>query len=259
MVKRLATAHESTSRAAAYNALVEPPEFVRRLNPEPLLARQAAFTLFVLAHLQQTGVLPAVPDPVDLPDVVEGICAQNLHLLAFFGDAARRQSLAELDAVAARDLVGWARAQRLEREEPQIAYELGLLALGIELPPVLVRSLRDLEVEPQTTVAEAPDGAGYPTVFLSGMRPEWPAAERARLFVQSTDARQLAGWAMLLLNRSLAPPAGGIVVVGDVNDAPEGLLDQTEYDVALFYNPAPWIGSWERYPQVLRARQYVVV
>jgi len=29
--------------------------------------------------------------------------------------------------------------------------------------------------------------------------------------------------------------------------------------VALFYNPAPWIGSWERYPQVLRARQYVVV
>ncbi len=241
---------------------VEPPEFVRRLNPEPLLARQAAFALFVLAHLQQTGVRPGVPEPAGLPDVVEEVLAQNSHLLAFFGNAARRQSLADLNAVAARDLVGWARAQRLEREEPQVAYELGLLALGIELPPVLVRSLRDLKVGPRTTVAEAPDGAGYPTVFLSGMHPEWPAAERARLFVQSTDARQLAGWAMLLLNRGLAPPDGSIVMVdvgNDANTAQEGLLDQTLFDVALFYNPAPWIGSWERYPQVLRARQHVVV
>ncbi|HXI16468.1 MAG TPA: hypothetical protein VNM48_08855 [Chloroflexota bacterium] len=238
---------------------MEPPEFVRRLNPDPVLARQAAFTLFVLAHLQQTGVLPSVPDPAGLPEMVGGVLAHNPHLLAFFGDAVRRQTLADLDVVAARDLIGWARAQRLEREEPQVAYELGLLALSIQLPPVLVRSLRDLDVGPHTTVAEAPDGAGYPTVFLGGMRPEWPAAERARLFVQSTDARQLAGWAMLLLSRSLTPPSGSIVVVNDTGPSPVELLDRTEYDVALFYNPAPWIGSWERYPQILRARRHVVV
>jgi len=94
-----------------------------------------------------------------------------------------------------------------------VAYELGLLALGVQLPPVLVRGLRELRFSAEATVAELPDGSGYPTIFLATLHANWRAAHRATLFASSVDGRQLAAWAMLLLTRRLTPPAGAIVPV----------------------------------------------
>jgi hypothetical protein len=157
-----------------------------------------------------------------------------------------------------------------------------------------VRSLREIELAPDSVVAELPDGSGYPTVFLRSLRPEWDAARGARLFVQSVEAEQLAGWAMLLLTRQLAPPAGSIRVVrahgstraplpalerseGNLpkgsprtqwaQGAPatqgaqgaQGTLSDEAFDVALVYNPAPWLGPPERWPALVRAGQFVVV
>jgi hypothetical protein len=237
---------------------VESPEFVRRLSPDPLLAREGAFALFVLAHLAQTGLLPDVPLVEGLPEAVAAVSEENPHVLAFFADTARRDSLAELDPAAARDLGVWARAQRLEREEPQVAYELGILALGVTLPPVLVRSLRQLELAPDTRVAELPDGSGYPTVFCAGLHPHWRAAEHACLLVRSDDARQLAGWAFLLLTGRLAPPQRGIQVVPAPGDH-GSLASPRECDVALVYNPAPDVATVEGASRLVRPDRYVVV
>ena len=61
--------------------MVEPPEFVRRLAPDPALARQSAFALFVLTYLEaaslSSGTLPlrdrieAVAGKLDLIDEAE--------------------------------------------------------------------------------------------------------------------------------------------------------------------------------------------
>jgi hypothetical protein len=253
----------------AYNAQVEPPEFVRRLAADPELARQASFALFSLTFLEQAGLLPAgtpaisgaAPDALieALPAMVAAVSEKNPHLLAFFDDESRRTDLATIDPVAARDLAGWARSQRLEREEAQVAYELALLALGIELPPVIVRSLRQLDLSDETWVAELPDGAGYPTVFLQTLNPQWPAARRARLFVESTAARQLAAWAMLLLAKTLEPPARSIVPVSLSGQNAHGLLAEEEFDVALAYNPTRTLGGPAKWRERVRARRYVVV
>jgi hypothetical protein len=225
---------------------VEPPEFVRRLAPDPTLARRAAFALFVLAYLEASGLAPG-GERYDRR--VENAAAVNSHLFApFVGNTA---PLAELDPSAAEDLSRWARAQHLEREEPQVAYELGLLALGVALPPVLVRSLRDLELKPQSRVVELPDGAGYPTVFLGTMHTHWHAAENCTLLVTSTDARQLAAWALLLLTRRLEPRAGAIVALapGAVPAAP------AQADFALLYNTPPDLDPHT----LVRAARFVVV
>lgn len=220
---------------------------VGRLSPDRELARHAGFALFVLVHLERRGLLPRQLTAGQrdasrwlplLPDAVRMVNGQNPHLLADFAAEERIDALSGLDPGAAAELVGWLEGQRLEQEEPQIAYELGMLALGVELPSILVRGLREAPISPHTDTVELPDGSGYPTIFLSTLHPQWRAAERATLCVEGTDATQLAGWAMLLLSGQLAPPPNSIrrVVAAD-----RTALHEREYDLALAYNVAPWL------------------
>jgi hypothetical protein len=199
---------------------VEPPEFVRRLSVDPVEARRGAFALFVLTYLAAVSLAPG-EGPYG--ERVRVAAAVNPFLFTPLGD---------LDATAAEDLVRWSAAQHLEREEPQVAYELGLLALGVELPPIMVRSLRELELTPTTRVTELPDGAGYPTVFLSTLHPHWPAGDNCTLLVTSTDARILAAWALLLLTKRLEPRAGAIVIL----DPTQTVAAPLQSDIALLYN-----------------------
>jgi hypothetical protein len=203
--------------------------------------------VFARVHLEAAGLIapaltaPGAPiDSARVASAVDEILAANPHLLAYFSSPDQRQALASVDREAARELIGWAAAQHVEREEPQIAYELGMLALGVELPGILVGALRDLEVHPDTTVAELPDGSGYPTVFLATLHPHWRAAERARLFVAGADAEQLAAWAFVVLGRQLAAPGGRIV---RVSPADRAALHDSPSDVTLVYNPVSWLGS----------------
>ncbi len=178
--------------------------------------------------------------PAEALAAIDEVLAANPHLIAFFGAPERRQALTALEANAARELIAWAAAQHVEREEPQIAYELGMLALGVELPGILVGALRDVDLRPDSTVAELPDGSGYPTVFLATLHPRWAAPSHARLFVSGVDAEQLAAWAFVVLSRRLEPPAGRIVRVAPHERAS---LQDSPYDVALVYNPVSWLGS----------------
>jgi hypothetical protein len=131
-----------------------------------------------------------------------------------------------------------------------------MLALGVELPGILVGSLRELTLEARSTVAELPDGSGYPTVFLATLHPQWAAAECARLFVDGIDAEQLAGWAMLLLSKSLVPPPNGIVRVSAESHA---TFRESRYDVALVYNPVPWLGGSTGACDAVAAEEVVVL
>ena len=217
-----------------------------RLVADPVLARRAAFALFVLTYLESVGL--------DTPgeryaERVSAAAAVNPYLFAPFVESAA--PLEWLDPRAATDLTRWARAQRLEREEPQVAYELGLLALGVALPPVLVGTLRQLELRPETRVVELPDGAGYPTIFLSTLHPHWPAAERSTLLVTSSDARQLAGWALLLLTRRLEPRPGAILTV----TADRLPSTRTQAEIGLLYNTASDLDP----RSLVEAERFVVV
>jgi hypothetical protein len=234
---------------------------VGRLSPDRDLARNAAFALFVRVYLEQVELLPRrllapAPAMASLPDAIADVLEGNPHVCAFFADPGRRQGLSGLDEPAVRELLGWLQAQRVQDEEPQIAYELGLLALGAELPAIMVRGLRQATVGPESLVAELPDGAGYPTVFLATLHPDWRAATGARLFVSGGDAEQLAGWAMLLLTRTLRLAPGSIVKVAAGAALP---LSDERFDLALHYNPVPWLAAPQDYTRALRAAAVVVV
>jgi hypothetical protein len=248
---------------------VEPPEFVRRLaSHDAQLARYASFALVVQVYLEQMGLVPRrfVPEesrapvalpPVDrLPEAVGHIVARNPHLLVVFADAGRRDALASLDQVAVRDLIGWVRGQHLDREEAQVAYELGLLALGAVVPSVYVRALRRVELHSESRVVELPDGAGYPTVFLSTLHPHWSAAGRTRFLVHAAEAEQLAAWALLLLSKDLVAPTDAI---RRIPAEPQLPLDPLSYDVALIYNPIRALSEPPSWSQAVRAEQYVSV
>ncbi len=139
---------------------------VGRLSPDRELARTAAFALFVRVYLQQVGLLPERLSPATTPDLLPAAIAEvasaNPHAVAPFVSRGRREALAGLDGVAVRELLGWLLAQRVHQEEPQVAYELGMLALSVELPPIVVRGLREAEVHPHSRVAELPDGGDTP-------------------------------------------------------------------------------------------------
>jgi hypothetical protein len=243
---------------------------VGRLHPDPEVARHAAFALFALVFLESIGLaerrLTAPGNDTSAARdrrlvaaataAVAALTGQNPHLFCFFSQADNAAALGEIDPAAARELIGWTAAQRVEQEEPQIAYELGMLALGVELPSILVGSLRELALREDSTVAESPDGSGYPTVFLSTLHPKWDAARQARLFVGGTDAEQLAAWAMVLLSRTIAPPPGSVVRVAADN---LGVMRNARYDVALVYNPVPWLGGAADYEQVVPAEQVIVL
>jgi len=81
-------------------------------------------------------------------------------------------------------------------------------------------------------VTELPDGAGYPTVFLSTLHPHWLAGDNCTLLVTSTDTRLLAAWALLLLTKRLEPRAGAIVAL----DPTRAIGAPLESDIALLYN-----------------------
>jgi hypothetical protein len=263
------------------------PILIGRLSDDRHLARHAAFALFVQVYLEQAGLVPRrlVPQPADrgpravdrtdsrrlpssrgadrelpaaseLPELVTAIHARNPHVVAYFADADRRAALATLDAGATRELLGWLQAQRVEQEDAQVAYELGMLALGVELPAILVRGLREAPVRPDSRVVELPDGAGYPTIFLATLHPEWRAAARARLFVASVEAEQLAGWALLLLTGRLEPPPGSIVRVSPRDRA---ALQGVACDLALVYNPVPWLAAPEHYRTAVDAKHVLVL
>lgn len=242
---------------------------IGRLSPDRELARQAAFALFVQAYLEQVGFVrrrftsqkrstaseskgstEVAPLLEELPEAVAEVRQHNPHILRYFEHPARVAALSTLDASAGQELLGWLQAQQLEAEEPQMAYELAALALGVELPAILVRGLRQAQVLPESQVIELPDGSGYPTIFLSTLQPHWPAAQRARLFVQSTDAEQLAAWAMLLLAQRLVPPSGSIVRVTQQQGLP---FQESECDFALVYNPVSWLAAPEQYEKAARA------
>ena len=184
------------------------------------------------------------------------VVGANPHVVAPFVSPDRREALAGLDGEAVQELLGWLLAQRVHQEEPQVAYELGMLALSVELPPILVRGLREAEVHPHSRVAELPDGGGYAAVFLSTLHPQWQAAGSLRLFVSGGDAELLAGWAMLLLSRALAPPPGSIVKVKEGGVTP---LSSERFDLALVYNPAPWLASPAAVREAVDASAYVLV
>jgi hypothetical protein len=233
---------------------------VGRLSPDRELARNAAFALFVRVYLEQAGLLSrrlvGAERATDLPEAIAEVAATNPHVVAHFVPPARRAALATLDPGALGELLGWLRAQRVHEEEPQIAYELGMLALAVELPAILVRGLRQAPVGPESRVAELPDGAGYPTVFLATLHPEWRAATGARLFVSGGDAEQLAGWAMLLLSRTLRPPAGSVTRVPPEAPLP---LSGERFDLALVYNPVPWLAPLEAARKAVDADAFILV
>lgn len=240
---------------------------VGRLHADYELARHAAFALFVQVLLEQTGRVarrfvpeagsaPIRPPLGELPDAVAQIRRHNAHLLAYFGEPPRREVLAALDEAAAGELIGWLRVQRLDAEEPQIVYELATLALGVELPGILVGALRQLELMADTRVAELPDGSGYPAVFLSTLHPHWRAAGNTTLFVEGTDAEQLAALAMVLLARDLTPPPGSVVRVSEADRTP---LRAVNVDLAIVYNPVPWLAAPRIATTAVPARQVLLV
>lgn len=238
---------------------------VGRLSADGELARHAAFALFVRIYLEHTGLIarrlleaPRAAGPIGaaLPGMIAAIQALNAHLVAYFGDSARRDALASLDEDATQELLGWLRAQHVEREEPQIAYELGMLALGVELPAILVRGLREAQVERDTNVVELPDGSGYAAVFLSTLHPAWEAAGRLTLCVEGVDAEQLAAWALLLLGKRIAPPPGSII---RVTRETRHVLRGVTSDLALVYNPVPWLAAPADYENAVSARQLLVL
>jgi hypothetical protein len=233
---------------------------VGRLSPDRELARTGAFALFVRVYLQQVGLLPerlsSATTPDLLPAAIAEVASANPHAVAPFVSRGRREALAGLDGQAVRELLGWLLAQRVHQEEPQVAYELGMLALSVELPPIVVRGLREAEVHPHSRVAELPNGGGYAAVFLSTLHPGWRAPGRLRLFVSGGDSELLAGWAMLLLSRTLAPPPGSIVKVREGSVLP---LSAERFDLALVYNPAPWLASPAAARAAVAAAAYVLV
>jgi hypothetical protein len=233
---------------------------VGRLSPDRELARTAAFALFVRVYLQQVGLLPErlspATTPEHLPAAIAEVAGANPHVVAPFVSPDRRAALAGLDGEAVRELLGWLLAQRVHQEESQVAYELGMLALSVELPPIVVRGLREAEVHPHSRVAELPDGGGYAAVFLSTLHPRWKAPGRLRLFVGGGDAELLAGWAMLLLSRTLVPPPGSIIKVKEGSVRP---LSAERFDLALVYNPAPWLASPAVAREAVSAAAFVLV
>jgi hypothetical protein len=244
---------------------------IGRLHPDPEFARQASFAVLALTYLEAVGLVPAsFLQAMDaragpsgdgllehLAGMIGGVVRANRHVLAYFGPAGRRAALRDLDATAVRELGGWVRAQHLDREEPQIVYELAALALGIELPAILVGALRELQLAPDCQVVEVPDGAGYPVVYLSTLHSHWQPADHFSLFVEGHDAQQLAGWTSILLTRKLRPTPGSVVVMSRARLA---RIRPRRADIALVYNPVPWLAAGAEASQLARivlARQVV--
>jgi hypothetical protein len=155
-----------------------------------------------------------------------------------------------ISGTAATDFIGWVRAQRLDREPPLVAYELAMLALGADLPSVVLRSLREAEVAPDATTFETPDGGGYATAFLATYHPDWRG--HALLGASTVIGARLAAFASALRADNLNSH-GDIVVVAPGKTEPA----LPQIDLLLIYNLPDWFGDPASVRRRIGARQTI--
>lgn len=226
------------------------PEFIARLHPEPGTARRLAFAIMcgvvAEAHGWIPGHLKNQTGPEMQPSRFGDALALTLETVALHATALVRGDILDaisvpkrhaIDEQACGDYITWVRAQHLEQEAPLVAYELGVLALGMELPGVLLRSLREVSLDADTTVCETPDGGGYATAFLSSMHPHW--GKHAVLCASSDDGERLSLWALVLLHGGFAIEPGRVIRTTSMQD----IRDLPASDLLLIYNPVAWMGD----------------
>ena len=225
------------------------PEFVASLHPVEAAARAIAFGLVVSGVARPQQWHSQDWDPCENPATyLDMLDTRNPHFRV--GPVACQYGADEISRFAASDFLAWVRAQRLEREPPLVAYELAMLALGAELPGVVLRSLREAKVAPGATTFETPDGGGYATSFLSSYRPEWRG--RALLGASTVTGARLAAFAGALRANSLDAHDDIMVVTS-------GHVQPTlpEIDLLLIYNPPAWYGDPATVRRRIGARQTV--
>lgn len=232
--------------------MTAPPEFIARLHPNPALAQIVAFGVLVRIVAESRGMIRPLLAPVapitsarhlasDIQTAFAELDGQNSHLHCGGLDDVTADVL---DPDACAGFIAWVTAQRLDREPPLVAYELGILALGAELPGVILRSLREVVVAPEMTVVETPDGGGYATLFLASMHQSWIG--QSVIGVSTDNAERLAGFAHVLRTGNLTPTSG----VVRIKDSVDALRARTPSDgLLLIYNPPEWLGT----PAVIRA------
>ncbi len=220
------------------------PEFIARIHADPSRARTFAFGLVALAVAEGRGWLDAaVPGQGGsvLALALDDLDARNPHLRA--GPACAGDGGSEPDARAGAEFLAWARAQRLEREAPLVAYEIAALALGVELPGVILRSLREARPGPDAVVFETPDGGGYATAFLQDYHPGWQG--RSILGASTDHGERLAGLVAALRTGSLRADGSVVRLAPDQPDPPLPPID-----LVVIYNPPAWLGD----PAAIRRR-----
>lgn len=229
--------------------MAERSAFPASLADDFELARQAGFALFVATFVEDAGLLglktsattghPPVADDFErFPSIVADVACANPHLLPFFRDESCLARLRDVRAPAWREMRRWLASQHLAGADAQVGYELGALALGVDLQPILVGGLRHLQLCAGATVAELPNGSGYPTVLLANRHSHFDAGRQARLFVEGEDAEALAAWALVVLTRELRPPPGA---VERVTPADRDRMRACAFDVVLAYQLVPWL------------------
>ncbi len=226
------------------------PEFVARLHPEPGTARRLAFALMCAIVAEAHGWIPSIltshvdtdGQPARRGDAL-ALALETVasHAPALVGadilDAMSGAKRLAIDVQACGDFITWVRAQHLEREAPLVAYELGVLALGTDLPGVMLRSLREIRLDAGSTVCETPDGGGYATAFLSSMHPHWE--KRAFLCASTDDGERLSLWALVLLHGGFAIEPARVIRTTSVQE----IRTVPGADLLLIYNPPSWMGD----------------
>ena len=226
------------------------PEFIARMHPEPGTARRLAFALMCGVVAEARGWIPChlsnlVTADIQ-PDRLGATLALTLETVALRAPALVGRDILDAISVAKRhaideracgDYITWVRAQHLEQEAPLVAYELGVLALGMELPGVMLRSLREVRLDADTTVCETPDGGGYATAFLSSMHPHW--GKHAVLCASTDDGERLSTWALVLLLGGFTIEPGRVIRMASILD----IRDLPPSDLLLIYNPTSWLGD----------------
>lgn len=218
------------------------PEFVAALHPDEPTARLIAFGLVIAGvardrrwHSAGDAFRSEVGRYLDMLD--------DRNRLLRVGPDAVGYDPATIAPRPATDFAEWVRAQRLHQEPPLVAFELAMLALGAELPSVVLRSLREAAVTPDFTTFETPDGGGYATAFLATYHPEWRG--KGFLGASTVTGARLAAFASALRADTLHP-------TGDVVSVVQGLPDPElpPIDLLLIYNPPAWYGD----PATIRRR-----
>lgn len=211
------------------------PEFVAALHPDDPAARAIAFGLVVSDLAAARGWLPAPARPdTDIGQFLDILDCQNPLLQV--GPVLASYDSGIVDRRAVDEFAAWVRAQRLEREPPLVAFELAMLALGAELPGVVLRSLREADLAADSTTFETPDGGGYATTFLATYHPGWRG--RALIGASTATAQRLGALASALRSDTLSP-TGDVVRMVEQETHPA----LPTIDLLLIYNPPTWFGN----------------